>query len=126
MCFCVSLCQRNEGIRSLELQLQVTISYWEPNASFLRDHKMLLTTELSLQPQVLYNFFISLYLCHVKNDTKNLYWYCLILLHFSNFSGDLTLLYLMHITLEGVQSLLSFPVNANAEPFSQKSMSLVH
>ena len=33
--------------------------------------------------------------------------------------------YPIHITLEGVQSLISFPVNTNTEPLSQNSMFLV-
>ena len=56
---------------------------------------------------------------------------CLI---FSNFSflslakkssGGLLLSYLIHITLEGVQSIFFFPINTNTEPLSQNSMSSV-
>jgi len=42
-----------------------------------------------------------------------------------NLQGDFPLSYLIHITLEGIQSLLFFPVNTNTEAFCQNSISLV-
>lgn len=46
-------------------------------------------------------------------------------LQFFNSTGGFFLSCLIHIALEGVQSLFSLHVNTDAEPFSQNSMSLV-
>lgn len=61
-------------------------------------------------------------------SSKSSYLSCLIFFFFFSvakiFRG-LPLSYLIHITLEGVQSLFSFPVNTNTESISQNSISLV-
>ena len=65
---------------------------------------------------------ISLRLCHVKDGIKSLYLCCLIVLTLV-LQGVPPLSQLIHIALEGVQSLITFSKNAKTKPFSQVSIS---